>query len=178
MRVDPKPDPFAKNPTALVRNPGKAESKTVVVDSTRPAPRMRAHVHHLTATQSINNNVATDVIWNAIDFDTVGLLIANQFVLPAIGIGKVTSSWWIHVHVTWEAAVAGGRELDILANGTVISSTHILGSNDQMSQDATILVNDPLPATAYKVQVKQTSGGPLNLITEPEHSYFEIIHLW
>jgi hypothetical protein len=122
------------------------------------------------------------VDFNTEDFNVGGLhdnVTANsRFTIPVTD--KITECWLIHAHITWAANAAGGRELDILNNGTVISSTHTLGSNDQQSQDATILINDPRvnPQQYFEVQVTQTSGGALNLLTEPEHTYFEIIHLW
>lgn len=158
------------------KHPRRYEPSVKTIEATQPQQRARAHVHRNAATQSIADNTATDVGFDTVDFDNVGLFSSGQFTIPLTG--KVTGTWQLHAHIMWAAAPVGGRELDILQNGTSISSTHILGSNDQMSQEAVVLINDPIPGTVYKVNVKQTSGGPLNLLTEPEHSYFEVIHLW
>ena len=180
-RKDPNPDPYAVLPLPLPRQPGRAQPKQIAVDSTRPVERMRAHVTRTTTTQSIaDDGTFQKITWNTAaspGFDPVGLLTAsNELKVPDVG--KVTAGWLVHAHVTWSAAAAGFREMQIRAGSTDISRYHLLGSNDDMSQDAAILVNDPAPGTLYSVHVRQTSGSPLNLKTEPENSYFEIVHLW
>lgn len=182
-RKDPNPDPWARIPQDDVRNPGRAEPKSITVGATQPQQRIRAHVIRSTSTQSIADNTFTTVTFNknspasSVLYDTAGMLTAsNELQIPTTG--KVTGAWILHVHVTWAAAAAGFREMNILDGSTVISQTHILGTNDLMSQDAAIVVNDPAPGTLYKVQVKQTSGGPLDLLTNAEQTYFETIHLW
>lgn len=158
------------------RHPARFEPKQQTVGNTQPQQRMRAHVHHSLATQSIPNNVATDVIFDSSIFDTAGLLVSNQFKIPTTG--KVTGPWLIHAHLTWEPAPAGSREVNILKNGVQIMSCHNLGSNDAQSQEIFTIENDPNPGDLYKVQAFQNSGGPLNLTTDDVHSHFEIIHLW
>lgn len=180
---DPLPDPYVKGPLSPVneethgtRHPARFEPKQSTVGSTQPQQRMRAHAHHSTATQSIPSGAATDVIFDAPVYDTAGLLVANQFRIPTTG--KITGAWLIHAHLTWEAAPAGSREVNILKNGTQIMSCHNLGSNDAQSQEIFTIENDPQPGDLYKVQAFQNSGGPLNLTTDDAHSHFEIIHLW
>lgn len=182
-RNDPNPDPFARAPQPAVRNPGRVEPKTATIGSTQPQQRIRAHVKRSTSTQSIADNTFVTVTFNTnspastVLFDTAGMLTAsNELKIPLTG--KVTGAWLFHAHVTWAAAAAGFREMNILEGSTVISQTHILGSNDVMSQDAAIVVNDPAPGALYKVQVKQTSGGALDLLTGAEQTYFETIYLW
>lgn len=160
------------------KHPGRFEPKQSTTSSTQPQQRIRAHVRGNASTQSIPTGAATNtvVIFDTVDFDTSGLLSSNGFKIPLTG--KVTGAWRISVHITWDAAAAGFREVNILSNGTQIASDHHLGSNDQQSQNLSILVNDPTPGTVYTVAVNQTSGGPLNLLKEAVHTYFEIIHLW
>lgn len=174
-------DPFAKPSSEQdygTKHPSRFEPKQQTVGSTQPQQRMRARVHGNAATQSIPNNASTDVVFDTVDFDTAGLLSANQFVMPSTG--KITGAWLLHAHITWAAATLGLREADILANGSVIASDLVdIGGADESSVDVQILVNDPNAGTAFKVQVKQTSGGgALNLNKSSTKTYFEIVHLW
>jgi len=174
-------DPYARPSSEAeygTRHPARYEARQPKVGSTQSLLRMRAHVHGSAATQSIPDNAATDVVFDTVDFDTAGLLASNQFIIPSTG--KVTGAWLIHAHVTWASAAAGLREVDLLANGSVVaSSLDVGGTTAGTSLDVTLLVNDPNTGTAYKVQAKQTSGGgALNLDKAASRTYFEIIHLW
>ena len=177
MRTDPNPDPFAKAPSDLSRNPGRSSPKTIVVDPTRPASRMRAHVHQSAATQSIASATPTVVAFNTTDFDTVGLYTANRFTIPLTG--KVTSAWYIHGHAIFVKAAGGTvRELYIRKNGTTTIAYSAVEPNTLDSLDVPIIVDDPTPGDFYELIVNQDSGGPINLTTAAEKTYFEIIHLW
>lgn len=174
-------DPHAKPANEQdygTRHPSRFEPKQSTVGSTQPQQRMRAHVHGSVATQSIPSGAAvnTIIVFDVADFDTSGLLVSNGFKIPTTG--KVTGAWRINVHLTWDIAAAGFREVNILANGVQISSDHHLAANDVQSQNLSILVNDPTPGTVYTIAVNQTSGGPLNVLKDAVHTYFEIIHLW
>lgn len=174
-------DPFAKASSEQdfgTKHPSRFEPKQQTVGNTQPQQRMRAHVHGSAATQSIPDNVATDVVFDTTDFDTSGLRSGNTFVIPSTG--KITGTWLLHAHVTWVSATAGLREIDLLANGSVVASTlGVGGTTAGNSLDITLLVNDPNTGTVYKVQAKQTSGGgALNLDKDSTRTYFEIIHLW
>ena len=174
-RTDPNPDPFARQATPLVRNPGRQDAKQVVVDSTRPAPRMAAHVHSSSATQAINVN--TVVTFNTIDFDLVGLFTANKFTIPTTG--KVTNCWYLHGHAQFVKAAGGTvRELYIRRNGSTTIVYSVTEPNILNSLDVLTLIKDPTPGDYFELIASQDSGGALNLTTTPEKTFFEIIHLW
>lgn len=176
-------DPYARPANEQefgTKHPRRFEPSIKTIEATQPQQRMRARVHHSTATQSIPDGAGagTDVIFDVVDFDTSGILVVNQFKIPLTG--KVTGTWLFHVHATWAAGTAGLRELDVLADGVIIASGRDTGSaTNEQSMDVMILVNDPIAGTLYKVQARQTSGGgALNLNTDATKTYFETIHLW
>ena len=174
-------DPYAKPSSEQeqgTRHPSRFEPKQSTVSSTQPQQRIRARVHGSAATQSIPNNAATTLVFDTVDFDTAGLLVANGFKIPSTG--KVTGTWLFHAHVTWAAAASGLRLADLLANGSTIARDLIdAGGSDESSIDVQILVNDPTPGTSYTVAVTQTSGGgALNVDKDSTRTYFEVIHLW
>jgi len=176
-RIDPNPDPFARQLTPQSRQPGRAQPKQITVDSTRPSPRMRAHVHQSAATQSINSATPTVVAFNTVDFDTVGLFASNRFTIPLTG--KVTESWLLHGHAVFVKAAGGTvRELTLRKNGTTSVAYSVVEPNTLDSLDVLLLINDPTPGDFYELVVNQDSGGAINLTTTSDHTYFEIIHLW
>ena len=139
---------------------------------------MRARARSSSATQSIPDNTATTVTFNQAVFDTVGLLNTSTSELVVPSTGRVTGAWQVHAQITWDNAAAGGRDVVIQQNAVTIAHSHVLGSNDDLTLNVLILVNDPNPGTTFRVRALQTSGSPLNLLTEPENTFFEIIHLW
>jgi|SRR3990172_6833932 len=176
-RVDLPPDSFARQPIAAVRNPGRNEPKTVLVDSTRPSQRMGAHVHSSSATQSINNTTVTVVAFNTVDFDAIGLFASNKFTIPSTG--KVTGPWLIHGHAIFVKAAGGtARELILRKNGTTNLVYSVVEPNTLDSLDVATLINDPTPGDFFELVVNQDSGGAINLTTVPEKTFFEIIHLY
>lgn len=172
-------DPYVKRDVD-VRQPSRQEPKPTT-KATEPQQRIRARVHHSTATQSIADDGTYQVVtFNTItglSFDTAGLLANNGFNIPTTG--KITGTWWLHGQITWAAAAAGVRELRIRKNGTTtIAHALLAGQNNEQSINILCLVNDPVAADLFKLEVKQTSGGALNLVKDPEKTFFEIIHLW
>jgi len=177
MRQDKIPDPYAKHPTPLERNPGRSQPKQVTVDSTRPVPRMRAHVHSSVATQSINSATPTVISFNTVDYDTVGLFASNKFTMPVTG--KVTGAWLLHGHSQYVKAAGGTvRELYIRKNGTTTIAYSVTEPNILNSLDALVIINDPNPGDFFELIANQDSGGAINLTTTAEKTYFELIHLW
>ena len=177
MRQDKPVDPFIKQPEPLARNPGRSQPKQVSLDSTRPVPRMRAHVHSSSATQSINSATPTVVSFNTVDFDTVGLFASNKFTIPTTG--KVTGTWQIHGHGQYVKAAGGTvRELYIRKNGTTIIAYSVTEPNILNSLDVLVEINDPIPGDYFELITNQDSGGAINLTTTSEKTYYELIHLW
>lgn len=174
-RVDPLPDPYAKQPVVLTRQPGRAQPKSIAVDSTRPVDRMRAHVHS-SGTQSIPNTTPTVVTFSVVDFDTVGLFTANKFTIPSTG--KVTGCWMIHGVAMFDVAGAT-LKLVLRKNGATALHTDVRhGGADVQSLSVQILINDPIPGDYFELLVSQTSGAPLDLLKAADQTFFEIIHLW
>lgn len=176
--IDAPYDTYAKNELVYDSlHPSRSEPKRRTVGSTEPQQRARAHVHSSSATQSINDATSTVVSLDTKDFDTVGLFVSNQFVIPATG--KITGAWLIHGLVTFAAAAAGARHLHIRKNSsTVLIDVHEHGTNDEQTLQASILINDPIAGDAFDLVVLQDSGGALNILKNPEETFFEIIHLW
>lgn len=176
-RVDPKPDPFAKLPTDLARNPGRQTAKQVAVDSTRPIPRMRAHVHSNAGTQSIPNATPTVITFNTTDYDTAGLFTASRFTIPRTG--KVTGPWRLRGRAIYVSAAGGTvRELILRKNGATNVDYAVTGPSTINALSVDLLINDPSPGDFYELVANQDSGGPLNLTTTPEKCFFEIVHQW
>lgn len=177
-------DPYARPASERdygTKHPSRFEPKQQTIGSTQPQQRARARVHHSTATQSIADDGTFQVVTfnttTGLSFDTIGLLASNGFTIPATG--KITGAWWIHGQITWAAAAAGVRELRIRKNGTTtIAHALLAGQNNEQSVNILSLVNDPNALDSFKLEVKQTSGGALNLIKDPEKTFFEIIHEW
>lgn len=174
-RIDLPPDPFAKPPVAVVRNPGRNEPKQIVVDSTRPALRMRAYVEK-TGSQAITTGAGFTVVTFATTlFDTVGLFNANKFTIPTTG--KVTGPWQLVGMVTWAGDATGTRrQLRIRKNGTTTLRTVIMQpvANVQ-SQYIQYMVNDPNAGDFYELMVSHDKGSDLNVTADSD---FAIIHLW
>lgn len=145
--------------------------------ATQPQQRARAHVHQSAATQSISNATPTVVAFNTTDFDTVGLFTANKFTIPTVG--KVAGPWWIHGRAIFVKAAGGTvRELYLRKNDTVTVAYSAVEPNTLDTLDVLLLVNDPIPGDYYELIVNQDSGGPINLTTTSEKTYFEIVHNW
>lgn len=176
-RIDPTPDPFAKLPTDLARNPGRSTPKQVAVDSTRPVARMRAHVHSSSATQSIPSGVPTVVSFNVTDYDTAGLFTASRFTIPHTG--KVTGPWRLRGRGIFVAAAGGTvRELILRKNGATNVDYAVIGPNVLSALSVDLTINDPNPGDFFELVANQDSGGALNLTTAPEKCFFELVHLW
>src|SRR5512145_2459876 len=96
-RVDPKPDPYAKLPIDLARNPGRGLPKQVVVDNTRPAPRMTARVWN-TAAQTLVSGTPLLLLFDSESFDPQGLhsLTSNTSRLTVPNVGKVVGIWYVN----------------------------------------------------------------------------------
>lgn len=175
MRQDKAPDQFATSPKPAPRNPGRAEPKQVVLDSTRPAPRMRALVEK-TGTQAIATGAGFTVVsFATVVFDTVGLFTANKFTIPAMG--RITSSWRLQGMVTWAGDAAGTRrQLRLRKNGTTALRTVDMNpvANAQ-SEQIDYLINDPSNGDFFELLVSHDAGHDVNVITD---SQFSIIHLW
>src|SRR6266704_5783448 len=104
-------DPYAKPASEQdfgTKHPSRFEPKQQTVGNTQPQQRMRARAHGSAATQSIPDNVLTDVVFDVTDFDTSGLRVGNTFVIPSTG--KITGTWLIRAKITWASAAAGLRE--------------------------------------------------------------------
>jgi hypothetical protein len=173
-RKDLPADPFAALPSP--RTP-RRDLPLPTGRATQPQQRARAHVHSLSATQSINSATPTVVSFNTVDFDITGLFASNRFTIPSLG--KVTGSWQIHGHAQFVKAAGGTvRELTIRKNGATTVAYSVVEPNTLDSLDVVLLINDPTPGDFYELVVNQDSGGALNLTTTPEKAYFEIIHLW
>jgi hypothetical protein len=176
-RIDPKPDPFAKQPVDIVRNPGRQVAKSVTKSSTEPQQRARAHVHSSNATQSIASATPTVVSFNTVGFDNVGLFASNKFTIPATG--KITGAWYLHGHGIYAKAAGGTvRELLLRKNGTTTVVYSVVAPDTLDSLDVSLLINDPTAGDFYELIANQDSGAPLNLTTAAEKTFFEIIHLW
>src|SRR6266550_1758352 len=122
-------DPYARPSSEQefgTKHPRRFEPSIKTIEATQPQQRMRARVHQAAATQSIANNAATTVVFDTVDFDTSGILTSNKFKITATG--KITGTWLFHAHVTWAAATAGLREIDILADAAIIATGRDVGS--------------------------------------------------
>lgn len=179
-RIDPNPDPFARQATPLVRNPGRQDAKQVVVDSTRPAPRMRAHVRCPSGSIAIVTATDTFLLFDVVDFDSVGLwsVTTNRFTIPTTG--RVTGPWLIHGQAKWAGSVAGTfRKLWIRRNGsTAIRSTWFSPVANPQSLNVTALIDDPTPGDYFELMVRHDAGVNVDVLKAPDETYFSIIHLW
>lgn len=159
------------------KHPRRFEPSVKTIEATQPQQRARAHVHSTVATQSIPSATPTVVSFNFQDFDNVGLFTANRFTIPLTG--KITGSWLLHGHAIFVLAAGGTvRELTLRKNGTTTVSYSVVEPNVLDSLDVELLINDPTAGDYYELVVNQDSGGPINLTTTSEKTYFEIIHLW
>lgn len=179
-RVDKIPDPYSRPSNEKdygTRHPRRYEAAQSTKGSTEPQQRARARVHSSSATQSIPNATPTVLTFNTVDFDNVGLYTANRFTIPSTG--RYTGSWLIHGWGQWAKAAGGTvRELTIRENGTTTRRYSVIEPNLIATLDAWLLINDPIAGTYYELVANQDSGAPVNVVTAPEKTAFEIIHVW
>lgn len=174
-------DPFAKPSSEADygnRHPRRFEAQTSTLEATQPQQRARAHVHCPSGFIAIATAADTALLFDVIDFDNVGLYTPNRFTIPTTG--KVTGSWLIHGHATWAGDAAGTfRKLWIRQNGSTAIRTAVFSpvANPQ-SLNVTALINDPIPGTYFELVARHDAGHNVNVIKEPDQTYFSIIHLW
>lgn len=135
-----------------------------------------AHVHNSSSSFPVSKTSATVMTFDITDFDTSSMYDgASKFVIPSTG--NISGTWELRAQVTWAPAAAGGRQCDLYRNGVVLYSNHVLGSNDTQSQRISGMIHNPTAGDFFQVVVTQSSAATLNILTEPEHSFFEAMHL-
>lgn len=179
------PDPVDPFPPSRIidesetgtRQPLRFQPKQNTTGNTQLQQRMCAS-RFLSGAAVIPSGAATNTVlsWATNNFDTSGLGSASGFTIPITG--KITGPWRLHCMITWAAAAAGFRELNLYKGGSQVVRNHVLGLNDLQSLEVDKIFLDPPGSTVFSVKVNQTSGGDLNILAEPYHTFFEIIYQW
>lgn len=140
--------------------------------------RMRAKVKR-TAVQSISNVTATDVLWDAEDYDASALhdTVTNnaRIIVPA---GGDVGVWHLSALIYFATNANGVRSVIIQkSTGDVLAEQRVQATST-VSEQTVINISgiDSAPAVGdyYKVIVYQSSGGNLNIDTI---SRFSAVHL-
>jgi len=128
-------------------------------------------------TQSIPNNTATTVTWDATNYDTSGIVssIGNGFIVPN-GVTKVK----ITAQVAWDAAAGGLREVGINKHNTAYVGTSDVIVQGPVGASSIIIqcVTPVLQVTgfdSFSCVVNQTSGASLNLLADTTWFEMQII---
>lgn len=139
------------------------------------APAHSGALVRLSAAESIANSTLTDVPWDVEVYDEGGWWVVGsptRLTVPA-GVSKVRLTGC----VAWASATAGERLFRILKNGAGVYGLpqvrNVPGATSSIYQAASSAVITATPGDYFTLNVRQISGGALNITADPE-SYFSI----
>lgn len=138
----------------------------------------RARVYRASTNQSILNNTATAIQFNAEDYDTTdihNLAVNNtRITIPSGGAGL----WKFDAQVKFAASAVGNRTIAIYKNGSEVArSDHLnIGANTMSVQVS--FEDNAASIDYYEVYVIQTSGGALDVVFGQTATYFAAVKIW